>query len=261
MKYNSQEYNGAFEASKILSEALKNLPTPTFSSEALELMASCISTYSDFAFSKQALQILADMMPSLSESSKTIYEAGIALYNNLELTSDFHQIASYALEFIHANSELFEPDNESQNESDSIELPKEFAELIYQVDSSIELPEADENDAVQVKKSNTDTFKKVMKVISYIMSVITFLYMFYQSYSDTALANQHHAETMQQSEEHHLEQMQQEQQHHDERMQEEKKQTLELQKQSKYLKQIAENTSPSVETNPTNTESPTPAEQ
>lgn len=261
MKYNSQEYKGVFEASKILAEALKNLPTPTFSAEILELMASCISTHLDFSFSKQALQILADMTPNLVESSNSIYEAAAALYNNLQLTSDFHQIASRALELIHTNPELFEPDNEPKNESVSIELSKELVEFIYQVDNSIELPEADENNAVRIKKSNTDTFNKVISVISFIISLITFFYMFYQDYSNTALTNQHHTEQMLQSEEHHLEQMQQEQEHHDERMQEERKQTSELQKQSEYLKQIAENTAPSVETNPTSTEPPTPVEQ
>lgn len=83
----------------------------------------------------------------------------------------------------------------SENISDDyIELSEPLADIIQQIDDSIELPEADENNVVRVPKIDRNT---VLSVLGIIISVIMALYTIQTDKANKESATQDHAEIVQ----------------------------------------------------------------
>ena len=78
--------------------------------------------------------------------------------------------------------------------NDYIDLSEPLADLVQQIDDSIELPEADENNVVRVPKIDRNT---VLSVLGIIISVIMALYTIQSNNSNAKLSTEQHNESMQ----------------------------------------------------------------
>lgn len=77
---------------------------------------------------------------------------------------------------------------------DYIELSEPLADIVQQIDDSIELPKADENNVVRIPKIDRNT---VLSVLGIILSLIMGLYTIYSNISNTELSIEQHNESMQ----------------------------------------------------------------
>lgn len=103
-------------------------------------------------------------------------------------------------------------------ENDCIDLPQPIVELITELDDSLSLPESDSDGRVLISKSNIASYQAI---IGWILAIISIFVSIYLSEQNDVLQSTQHAEIMK----------------------EEKIQTQEEIKQTKFLEQIAENTS------------------
>ena len=108
------------------------------------------------------------------------------------------------------------------NANETLEFSEAVAQLINDIDDSIELPDPDADKKIHILKSHP-SFSKIIALIGVILS----LYAIYQNQSSSELIKQNHSEQMQ-----------------EERKQTQlNKQAVELEEQqTEYLKQIAEDT-------------------
>lgn len=81
-----------------------------------------------------------------------------------------------------------------ENSNDYIELSEPLVDIVQQIDDSIELPEADENNVVRVPKIDRNT---VLSVLGIIISVIMALYTIQSDKANKESAAKDHAEIIQ----------------------------------------------------------------
>lgn len=108
-----------------------------------------------------------------------------------------------------AVSDMFKQACESSS-YEALVISEDIAQLVASIDDSLKLPELNKEQKIHIDKSNSSTY---IGVISIVITLLTFIFMVYQSWSSTRLSERQHAELMQ-----------------------------EERKQTEYLKQIAENT-------------------
>lgn len=120
-----------------------------------------------------------------------------------------------------------------ENSNDYIELSEPLVDMVQQVDNSIELPKADENNVVRVSRIDRNT---VLSVLNIIISVIMALYTIQADISSAQESSQQHNESLEQDQRQHEENLRQDQQQHEEVMRE-------LHCQTEILEQIEQNTS------------------
>lgn len=120
-----------------------------------------------------------------------------------------------------------------ENSNDYIELSEPLVDIVQQIDSSIELPKADENNVVRVSRIDRNT---VLSVLNIIISVIMALYTIQADISSAQESSQQHNESLEQDQRQHEENLRQDQQQYEEVMRE-------LHCQTEILEQIEQNTS------------------
>lgn len=236
---------------KIINNMNSPLQNITASATALEVLSKSISE------SHQTAAELVNTFQPVLETIKYMYPNPFMSLGETLKSIDFDAIINASVETSDSVTD--------EDTIDHLDVPQELADYISQLDESISFPEPDDNQMVHIDKSNHTNF---LEILNAIIALITLIYAFYQGYSDTALAEQYHSETIQLLEEQHSEEMQMKEEHNAELMQEERKQTTELQKQteqeelqSEYLKDIAQNTYPDSEATQQSNSSVTPPMQ
>lgn len=81
-----------------------------------------------------------------------------------------------------------------ENSNDYIELSEPLADMVQQVDNSIELPVADNQHTVKIEKSNPDLLGKVLPII---LAILAILQAAYYHTIDSVSSAQDHAEIVQ----------------------------------------------------------------
>lgn len=173
---------------------------------------------------RTALQAYADTVPTTLSMKYTEYLASSGLKTFSSVISDLNLTTSAISNMASVAEKIFEDTYTSDNTDDCIELEKSVADIVKQIDESIELPNPNKENKVQIEKSNSEVF---WQVISIILTIITILQAAYYHNADAVSSAQDHAELMQ-------EEILQ--------TQEEKNQTDEQMKQTEILKQIEKNT-------------------
>lgn len=138
-----------------------------------------------------------------------------------------------------AVSDMVEQASESGTD-ETLSISEAIAQLLTDLDDSIELPKPDSKQIIHIDKSN---IKSYINAVSLLISILGFILAIYQGQSATKLSEQQHAEVMQ--EQHKQISLQERQIEIGEEQIQLEKQQIEIEKQqAEYLRQIAENPSP-----------------
>lgn len=151
---------------------------------------------------------------NISLPTRLLYESAQSIASATQILENLASSFAYNIEAIHISS--------GTETTDYIDLPQPVAELISDIDNSIELPSPDSEHVVRVRKLNHDTY---LSVISILLTLISLFYGVISSNSSANLSKQQHKELMQQNQQQHKELLLQDQQQHAELMQEERRQT------------------------------------
>lgn len=92
-----------------------------------------------------------------------------------------------------------------------IDLSETLANLVSDIDDSIELSKPNPEQIVRIRKADFDTYATV---IGLLLAIITLVHGIYSSYSSTELRKKQHAELLQQNQQQHIESMEQRERHH-----------------------------------------------
>lgn len=200
--YYSELYKSTFTATQIAQSASKALS---------------INIPYDYDSISGAVSAMASLTQSLS-GSDTVTRAVDEIVSNVSSALD-------SLDKLTTSSE--------EISNDYIELSEPLADIVQKIDSSIELPKADENNVVRVSAINRDTLLNLLGVI---IALIMAIYTIQSDKSNTELSIQQHNEVLEQGQRQHEENLRQDQQQHEEAMRE-------LHHQTEFLEQIEQNTS------------------
>ena len=198
----AQSINAAYES------VLSNLGIAESSAVHLSELSRVLSTYSP----------AMEAAKSLSEAVNCALPRSDLSEQPLSAVKAVASVAKSALES--SESHIFLDDSEEY-----INLSKPLADMVKQVDSSIQFPDADDQNTVRIKKTNTESF---WQVVSLILAIIAILQTAHYHNVDAVSSAQDQAELIQEEEL---------------QTREEQKQTAELIKQTKILEQIEINTS------------------
>ncbi len=187
---------------------LSNLGVAELSAAHLSEFSRVLSAYSP----------AVEAAKSLSEAVNCALPRSALSAQPLSAVKAVASVAKSALES--SESHIFLDDSEEY-----INLSKPLADMVKQVDSSVQFPDADDQNTVRIKKTNTESF---WQVVSLIIAIIAILQAAHYHNADTVSSAQDQAELMQEEEL---------------QTREEQKQTAELIKQTKILEQIEINTS------------------
>lgn len=198
----AQSVAGAYES------VLSSLGVAQVSASHLSEFSRVLSTYSPAIEAAKAL----------SEAANCALSRSVLSDQPLSVVKAVASVTKSALES--SESRVCLDDSEEY-----IDLSKPLADMVKQVDSSMQFPDADNQNSVRIKKTNTDTF---WQVVSLILAIIALLQAAHYHNVDTVSSAQDQAELMQEEEFQTCE---------------EQKQTAELIKQTKILEQIEKNTS------------------
>lgn len=198
----AQSVAGAYKS------VLSSLGVAEVSASHLSEFSRVLSTYSPAI---EAAKVL-------SEATNCALSRSVLSEQPLSVVQAVASVAKSALE----SSELRVCLDDSE---EYIDLAKPLADMVKQVDSSVQFPDADDQNTIRIKKTNTESF---WQVVSLILAIIAILQTAYYHNVDTVSSAQDQAELMQEEEL---------------QTREEQKQTAELIKQTKILEQIEINTS------------------
>lgn len=218
-----------------LEDALLGI-SQTFSSVALNASAQSVagaykSVLSSLGVAEVSASHLSEFSRVLSayspaiEAAKSLSEAVNSTLSRPVLSEQPQFVVKVIASVAESALESSDSHVDFNDSREYIDLSEPLADMVKQVDSSVQFPDSDNQNSVRIKKTNTDTF---WQVVSILIAIIALLQSAHYHNIDAISSSQDHAELVQEEKA---------------QTREEQKQTAEPIKQTKILDQIEKNIS------------------